>query len=87
MQNSEETPTDRQDIQVRPQSALETEAGQKVLYTETKLILSMEESSDKDDDDEDNKRIRDQRERDKNMLKGKSLIERKRLLNELEAQK
>jgi hypothetical protein len=44
----------------------------------------MEES---EDDDEENKRRKEQREMEMNMLKGKSLIDRKRLLNELEAQK
>ena len=44
----------------------------------------MEES---EEEDEENKQIKDQRERESNMLRGKSLIERKRLLNELEAQK
>ena len=44
-------------------------------------------SSDEDLDEDELKRIKEQQEYERNLLKGKSLIDRKRLLFELEAQK
>ena len=38
-------------------------------------------------DEDELKRIKEQQEYERNLLKGKSLIDRKRLLSELEAQK